>query len=222
MSIRREVTGRYDDAARGALRGHNTVEFTNSRYPDFLRAPLLALYQRRFPTLLKHEIYSAVRAGLPAGATYSFTPAALTLAATDTTVTTNLSISMAGAAMPLASDYTVTVQASAAGGGSRYAGPRLSTRSALFTAVSKVGCNSSNQMDERVSWQMNGSIAPALFIQDAITPAFPGRKLMNLSGSSGTIDTGYVVNAPKSTLLWLVDQSAGPRQILRMPFKSAT
>ena len=152
---------------------------------------------------------SLTLSGLPAGATYSFTPAALTLAATQTTVTSNLSISMAGAAMPLASDYSVTVQASAAGGGSRYAGLRLSTRSALFTAVSKVGCNSSNQMDERVSWQMNGSIAPALFIQDAITPAFPGRKLMNLSGSSGTIDTGYVVNENKPTLLWLIDQSAG-------------
>ena len=147
--------------------------------------------------------------GLPAGATYTFSPASVNLSATQKPVTSNLSIAPAGATFPLANDYSVVVQASAAGGGTSYTSIRLNTRSALFTAFSKVGCNSSNQMNESVTWQMNGSTAPALWIQDAATPAFPGRLLMNLSGASGTIQTGYVINSKKSSFLWLVDQSAG-------------
>ena len=100
-------------------------------------------------------------------------------------------------------------KAPAAGAGTSFMSIRLNTRSALLGAPSKVGCNSSNQMNESLTWQINGSVAPALWIQDATTPAFPGRLLMNLNGSSGTVQTGYVVNNRKSTLLWLIDQSAG-------------
>ena len=152
---------------------------------------------------------SLTLSGLPPGATYTFTPATVNLAATHKTVTSNLSISTAAATLPLANDYSVLIQGSAAGGGTSYASIRINTRSALFSAPAKVGCNSSNQMNESLNWQMNGSVAPALFIQDATTPAFPGRLLMNLTGSSGTIQTGYVINSKKSSLLWLIDQSAG-------------
>ncbi len=146
--------------------------------------------------------------GLPAGATYSFTPATVSLGATHKPVTSVLSISPAGAALPLANDYSVQIQASAAGASTSVTSIRLNMRSALLGAPARAGCNSSKQMNESLTWQMNGSVAPALWIQDAATPAFPGRLLMILSGSSGTIQTGYVVNNKKS-LLWLIDQSAG-------------
>jgi len=147
--------------------------------------------------------------GLPPGATYTFTPSTVNLTATHKPVTSNLSVSLVGATFPLANDYSVLVQASAAGGGTSYTGIRLNTRSALLSAPSKAGCNSSNQMNDSLTWQMNGSVAPALWIQDAATPAFPGRLLMSLSGSSGTIQTGYIISSKKTILLWLVDQSAG-------------
>jgi hypothetical protein len=147
--------------------------------------------------------------GLPSGATYSFTPASVTLTSKKQSVATSLSISPAGAVLPLNDEYSVLVQASAAGGGTSYASIRLNMRSALFTAASKVGCNSSNQMNESLSWQMNGSSAPALWIQDTTTPAFPGRLFMNLSGSSGTVQTGYIIDNKKGSLMWLIDQSTG-------------
>ncbi len=147
--------------------------------------------------------------GLPPGVTYSFTPASVKLTSTKTSVVTVLSISPAGAVLPLGDNYTALIQASAAGGGTSYAPIRLLTRSAVFTSVSKVGCNSSNQMNASLSWQINGSSAPALWIQDATTPAFPGRLWMALPAAAGTVQTGYVIDNKSSSFYWLIDQSAG-------------
>ncbi len=147
--------------------------------------------------------------GLPPGVTYSFNPATVKLTSTKTSKVTVLSISPANAVLPLIDNYTVLVQASAAGGGTSDAPIRLLMRSALFTSVTKVGCNSSNQMNASLSWQINGSSAPSLWIQDATTPAFPGRFWMQLPGATGTVQTGYVINSKSSSFYWLIDQSAG-------------
>ena len=32
---------------------------------------------------------------------------------------------------------------------------------------------------------------------------------MNLSGSSGTVQTGYIIDNKKGSLMWLIDQSTG-------------
>jgi hypothetical protein len=147
--------------------------------------------------------------GLPSGMTYSFSRPSVTLTATKQSVVSSLSISPAGASLPLNDNYSVLVQASAAGGSTGYGPMRLLMRTAKYTSVTKVGCNSSNQMNASLSWQMNGSSAPALWIQDSTTPNFPGRLFMNLSGSSGTVQTGYTINKKASSYYWLVDQSAG-------------
>jgi hypothetical protein len=81
------------------------------------------------------------------------------------------SASPAAAVLPLSDNYTVLVQANSAGGIS-YAAIRLLMRSAMFTSVTKIGCKSSNQMDVSLSWQINGSAAPSLWIQDTTTPSF--------------------------------------------------
>jgi hypothetical protein len=109
----------------------------------------------------------------------------------------------------LSDNYTVLVQASAAGGGTSYAPIRLLMRSAVFSSVTDAGCNSSDQMNVSLSWQVNGSGAPALWIQDATTPAFPGRLSMELPGATGTEQTGYVIDNKSSSFYWLIDQSAG-------------
>ncbi|MGO9632493.1 MAG: hypothetical protein ACLPX1_01195 [Steroidobacteraceae bacterium] len=147
--------------------------------------------------------------GLPSGATYSFTPASVTLTSTTHSVASTLSIAPAGAVLPLSDNYTALVEASPAGGGTSYAPVRLLMRTAQFTSVTKVGCNSSNQMNVSVSWQINGSGAPALWIQDSTTPAFPGRLWIASAGATGTMQTGYIVNNKSGRYIWLIDQSAG-------------
>jgi hypothetical protein len=146
--------------------------------------------------------------GLPAGVTYSFTPASVSLTSTNKSVATSLSISPAGAVLPLNDNYTVLVQASA-GGSTSYAPIRLLMRSAVFTSVTKVGCNSSNQMDASVSWQINGSGSPSLWIQDPTTPSFPGRLWISSAPASGTMQTGYIVDSKAGFYIWLFDQSVG-------------
>ena len=146
--------------------------------------------------------------GLPPGVTYTFTPASVTLTSTNKSIASTLSLSPAGAVLPLNDNYTVLVQASA-GGGTSYAPLRLLMRSATFTAVTKVGCNSSNQMNVSVSWQINGSSSPSLWIQDATTPAFPGRLWIASAPASGTMQTGYIVNNKAGRYIWLIDQSLG-------------
>ncbi len=157
--------------------------------------------------------------GLPPGATYSFLPAALTLTSTKTSVATKLTISPADAVLPLSDNYTVLIQASAAGGGTSYAPIRLLMRSALFTSVTKVGCNSSNQMNASLSWQISGSASPSIWIQDATTPSFPGRLWMELPAATGTAQTGYVINSRKASFYWLIDQSAGAPATFDNAFK---
>jgi len=147
--------------------------------------------------------------GLPSGVTYSFNPATVNLTSAKSSKVTVLSISPAGAVLPLSDNYTVLVQASAAGGGTSYAPIRLLMRSAVFSSVTDAGCNSSDQMNVSLSWQVNGSGAPALWIQDATTPAFPGRLSMELPGATGTEQTGYVIDNKSSSFYWLIDQSAG-------------
>ena len=85
--------------------------------------------------------------GLPPGVTYSFNPATVKLTSAKPSKVTVLSISPADAVLPLSDNYTVLVQASAAGGGTSYAPIRLLTRSAVFSSVTNAGCNSSNQMN---------------------------------------------------------------------------
>ncbi len=152
---------------------------------------------------------SMALSGLPPGVSYSFTPATVNLTSKAQSVTTTLSISPAGAVLPLNDNYTVLVQATTAGGTKSYTPIRLLMRSAQFTAVTKVGCNSSNQMNVSVSWQINGSGAPSLWIQDTTTPAFPGRLWMASAAASGTAQTGYIVNNKSGRYIWLIDQSAG-------------
>ena len=112
----------------------------------------------------------------PPGVAYSFVPASVSLTATNKSVATKLSILPAAAVLPLGDNYTALVQASAAGGSTGYAPIRLLMRSAMFTSITKIGCNSSNQMDVSLSWQINGSSVSSLWIQDTATPAFPGRR----------------------------------------------
>jgi hypothetical protein len=147
--------------------------------------------------------------GLPPGVTYSFTPASVSLTSTNKSVATNLSISPAGAALPLSGNYTVLVHASAAGGSTSYTPIRLLMRSASFTSVTKIGCNASNQMNVSLSWQINGTLAPSLWIQDTTTPAFPGRLWIEPVAATGTMQTGYVINSKKSSYIWIIDQSGG-------------
>ena len=147
--------------------------------------------------------------GLPPGFTYSFTPASVTLSAKTVSVASTLSISPAAATLPLSDDYTVLVQASPVGASTSYTPIRLNTRTAKITAAAKVACNSSNQMSATVSWQMNGSEAQQIWIEDATTPIFPGRLYATTSGSTGTVTTGFTINNKLTNLLWIIDASTG-------------
>jgi hypothetical protein len=60
-----------------------------------------------------------------------------------------------------------------------------------------------------VSWQINGSGVPSLWIQDTTTPAFPGRLWLEPAAAAGTVQTGYIVNNKSGRYIWLIDQSAG-------------
>jgi hypothetical protein len=146
--------------------------------------------------------------GVPAGMTYSFTPATVSVTSAKS-VTSSLSLSPAGAVLPLNDNYTVLVQATDSSGATSYAPIRLLMRSATFTSVTKVGCNSSNQMNVSLSWQINGSSVPSLWIQDGASPAFPGRLWIEPVAASGTMQTGYIVNNKQGSFVWLIDQSAG-------------
>lgn len=91
-------------------------------------------------------------------------PASVSLTATNKSVATKLSILPAAAVLPLGDNYTALVQASAAGGSTGYAPIRLLMRSAMFTSITKIGCNSPNQMDVSLSWQINGFSVSSLWI----------------------------------------------------------
>lgn len=147
--------------------------------------------------------------GLPAGMTYTLIPSQVTLTATAKSVATKLSISPANATLPLEDDYTVQVVATGTGGVSTQAPIRLATRNASFSNVAKVACNSQLQMSADMTFKMNGSSIPSLWIQDPTTPSFPGRLWMEPGVTSGTETTGYWIDNKKGYLYWLIDQSAG-------------
>jgi hypothetical protein len=147
--------------------------------------------------------------GLPPGLTYSFTPATVSLTKTKTTAVSSLSISPAGAVLPMRDNYTVLVQASGAAGSTGYAPIRLLTRYAKFSSVTKVGCNSSNQMNASLTWYIDGSSVPTMWTQNSTSPVFPGAVWIDPAAESGTTQTGYTIDNKKSSLVWLFDQSAG-------------
>ncbi len=147
--------------------------------------------------------------GLPPGASYSFSATTVTLSATKKTVSTKLTISPGTATLPLGDSYTIVVRATAANGATSYAPMRLAARTARVTAVS-AGCNASNQMSADVSWSINGSGIPSLWIQDPQTPTFPGRPWLDPAAAQGTAQTDYSIASRKHYYrYWAIDQSAG-------------
>jgi hypothetical protein len=146
---------------------------------------------------------------LPAGVTYSFSAPHPTLTSTKLTVGTTLSISPAGAVLPLNDDYTVMVQATTTIGITSYAPIRLVLRSAKYTSVTKAACNAAKQMSANLAWQINGSGMPSVWIQDPTTPIFPGRLWVEPVPAVGGEQTGYWINNHQGYFYWLIDQSAG-------------
>jgi hypothetical protein len=120
--------------------------------------------------------------GLPPGLTYSFTPATVSLTKTKTTAVSSLSISPAGAVLPMRDNYTVLVQASGAAGSTGYAS---------------------------LTWYIDGSSVPTMWTQNSTSPVFPGAVWIDPAAESGTTQTGYTIDNKKSSLVWLFDQSAG-------------
>lgn len=147
--------------------------------------------------------------GVPPGATYAFNPSTMKITAAKPARIAGLTISPATAAMPLADNYTIVVRAQPTGGAAAYATFRLYTRSATFTATS-AGCNSSNQMSANLTWQINGSGTPSIWIQDPQTPRFPGRLWVDPAPAQGTDQTDYSITSKALHFrYWAIDQSAG-------------
>lgn len=147
--------------------------------------------------------------GLPAGASYEFSATTVTLTATKKTIAAKLTISPGTAKLPLNNSYTVVVLATAANGVTSSAPMRLSVRTAQLSATS-AGCNSSNQMSADVTWAINGSGVPSIWIQDPQTPGFPGRQWMDPAADAGTTQTGYWITSGSHYFrYWAIDQSAG-------------
>lgn len=149
--------------------------------------------------------------GLPAGVSYSFSKATVTLKSNGKSVATTLTINPAAAVLPLADNYTIVIQASAAGSAVGSAPMRLNLRSAQFTAASKIACNAQNDMSASISWAIGGSSVPSVWIQDPTTPTFPGRAWVDPAAAVGTDQTGYWIdgNGFETYVYWLIDQSAG-------------
>jgi hypothetical protein len=148
--------------------------------------------------------------GLPSGVTYSFVTPSFPLTTAKPTVGTGLTISPAGAVLPLNDNYTITVTATGTGGQTGSAPIRVLMRSAAIPSATSAGCNGSNQMSVDLSWQINGSGVPAIWIQDPTTPNFPGRLWMDPSNPVSSADTPYNINNGKQSFwYWLIDQSAG-------------
>lgn len=149
-------------------------------------------------------------AGLPPGVTYSFNKTSVTLTAKSKATPVTLTISPADAVLPLKDNYTVTVEATATGAGSSSIPIRFFTRSATFPTATSAGCNSSNQMSANLTWQINGSSTPTIWIQDSASPNFPGRVWLDPAADKGSGQTPYSVdNRSSYSLYWVIDQSAG-------------
>jgi hypothetical protein len=145
--------------------------------------------------------------GLPAGATYTFTKSTIHVAS-GASLKTVLSVSLSSAVLPLADAYTLVVQGTA-GKSTSYAPIRLYARGAAYTSISKLACNSSNQMSASLSFNVNGSGGPSIWIQDPSSPTFPGRLWMDVP-ANGSEQTGYWINdRSHNYFYWIMDQSAG-------------
>jgi len=148
--------------------------------------------------------------GLPPGATYSFTKTSVTLTKKVTLVNSNLTIYPVTATLPMDWNYTVVITATTTTGVSASAPLRLVTRNGLYTTVAKNSCNDQNQMSADLTWQINGSGRPSVWIQDPLTPSFPGRAWRDPAGAQGSQNTGFTItNKTSPFLYWLIDQSAG-------------
>ena len=147
--------------------------------------------------------------GLPAGATYTLNPSSMKITAAKPSRIAGLTISPAAAAVPLADNYTIVVQALPTRGTAAYATFRLYARSATLTAAS-AGCSPSNQMSANVTWQINGSGTPSIWIQDPQTPVFPGRPWVDPAAAQGADQTDYSITSKTLHFrYWAIDQSAG-------------
>jgi hypothetical protein len=149
--------------------------------------------------------------GLPPGATYLFTKTQVNLTKKVTSANSNLTIYPATATLPMDWNYTVVVTATSVLTGASVSAPlRLVTRSGLYSAVTKIGCNELNQMSAQLTWQISGSGTPSVWIQDPLSPNFPGRPWRDPAGAQGSQPTGYTItNKTSPFLYWLMDLSAG-------------
>jgi hypothetical protein len=149
--------------------------------------------------------------GSPPGASYTLSKTVVSVAAGGT-ATSKLTISLENVVFPLQDSYTLVVQGTA-GGVNSYAPIRLLARAASFTAVSKLACNSSNQMSANLTFKTSGSELPTIWIQDPTTPAFPGRLWTDIP-ASGAEQTGYWIDSKKqNNFYWIIDESAGAAAI---------
>jgi hypothetical protein len=146
--------------------------------------------------------------GLPSGMTYSFNPTTVNLTTAKPSRVSGLTISPGAAVLPLADNYTVVVRAVPANGPPAYFPFRLYARYATLQAAS-AGCNSLNQMSATLSWQINGSGIPSIWIQDPQTPIFPGRAWIDPAPSQTSTQTDYSITSNKQHFrYWALDQSA--------------
>jgi hypothetical protein len=149
--------------------------------------------------------------GLPPGVSYSFSKNQVKVTAGGS-VSSRLTISLTGVVLPLQDNYTLVVQGTTAGTNS-YAPIRLQARNASFSSLSKLACNSSDQMSVSFTYNTAGSASPSIWIQDPTTPTFPGRLWMEVP-ASGTEQTGYWIDNKKHNYFyWMIDQSAGDAAI---------
>jgi hypothetical protein len=150
--------------------------------------------------------------GLPAGVTGTFSPASgvVTLTSSKPTATIGLTINPAAATLPMNDNYTLLISGSASGGLTATAPVRLLARSASYPSATVVGCNAQNQMSVDLSWLANGSSAPSIWIQDPVTPTFPGRLWVYPAAASGSQQTSYSIDsANRAYFYWVIDQSNG-------------
>ena len=114
------------------------------------------------------------------------------------------------AVLPLNDNYTLVITATGTGGITASAPIRLFMRHAAFTSDSKAGCNAQKQMSANLAWSINGMSAPSIYVQDSVSPNWPGRLWIDTADGAGSGQTPEVITkAPPSSLWWIVDPSAG-------------
>lgn len=148
-------------------------------------------------------------ADVPTGYTASLSKTSLSFSSTNTSYAPGLTVTPVNPVFPIADTYTLVVQAVTASGAVSTTPVRLFTRNAAMATPTKIGCNSSNQMDATVYWDFTGTSAQSIWVQDSTTPDFPGRALVASAAQAGSAPSGYIVNKNKNTFVWAVDQSGG-------------